>query len=245
MNQTSAESSSLTTRDRVAVLAAMIFPSIAVWFYFVGAAGAQQIQLFYGISKVIQFGFPVFWVLAIQRARPGLQRPSVRGLGISFGFGLLASAVALAFYFGYLRDSAAYASVPQRIAEKTRSMGAGEPIRFLALAAFISVVHSLLEEYYYRWFIYGQLRRWTGSRSAIWLSSLAFMAHHVILLGVFFGTAQVGLIAFLSLGVALGGAAWAWIYERCGALYGPWLSHLLVDVALMLIGYDAIWGLWR
>jgi hypothetical protein len=34
---------------------------------------------------------------------------------------------------------------------------------------------------------------------------------------------------------------WAAVYERTGCLYGPWISHLLVDAGIMWIGYD----LWR
>ena len=30
------------------------------------------------------------------------------------------------------------------------------------------------------------------------------------------------------------------LYERYGSLYGPWLSHLLVDCGIMFIGYDLI-----
>ena len=40
--------------------------------------------------------------------------------------------------------------------------------------------------------------------------------------------------------VAVGGAMWAWLYERTGSLLGPWLSHLLVDAAIFAIGYDLV-----
>ena len=47
----------------------------------------------------------------------------------------------------------------------------------------------------------------------------------------------------LSLGVAVGGAVWSWAYRRSGSLLGPWLSHILVDTGIMLIGYDLLRGL--
>jgi membrane protease YdiL (CAAX protease family) len=40
--------------------------------------------------------------------------------------------------------------------------------------------------------------------------------------------------------VALGGAVWAWMYERRGSLYGPWIGHFLVDAVIMYIGYDLV-----
>ena len=41
-------------------------------------------------------------------------------------------------------------------------------------------------------------------------------------------------------GVATGGAVWAWLYERTGSLWAAWLSHLLVDTAIMAVGYDLV-----
>ena len=38
--------------------------------------------------------------------------------------------------------------------------------------------------------------------------------------------------------VALGGGLWAWLYARSGSLFSPWLSHTLVDLGIMAIGYD-------
>ena len=40
--------------------------------------------------------------------------------------------------------------------------------------------------------------------------------------------------------VALALLAVAWLYRRSGSLVGPWLSHLLVDAGIMVIGYDLL-----
>jgi membrane protease YdiL (CAAX protease family) len=42
--------------------------------------------------------------------------------------------------------------------------------------------------------------------------------------------------------VALGGVIWCWHFQRSGGLLAPWISHLLVDAALMLVGYLLVWG---
>jgi hypothetical protein len=115
------------------------------------------------------------------------------------------------------------------------------PARYLLLAAFMSVVHSLLEEYYWRWFVFGGLRRCLPGSVAIVVSSLAFMAHHVIILVSYFpGNLPMALV--FSLGVAVGGAVWAWLYGRYQSLYAPWMSHLLIDAAIMAVGYDIAFG---
>ena len=74
---------------------------------------------------------------------------------------------------------------------------------------------------------------------ALLLSSLAFMGHHVIVLAHYF---PIGLTVLFSLAVAVGGAAWAWLYHRAGSLAAPWVSHLLIDAAIMVVGYDLAFG---
>ncbi len=100
------------------------------------------------------------------------------------------------------------------------------------------LAHSLLEEYYWRWFVFGQLRRLTTFLPAAVVSSLAFMAHHVVILAVYFPDYFVVAVLPFSLGIAVGGFVWAWLYERNGSVYAPWLSHLLVDAAIFVIGWD-------
>lgn len=113
-------------------------------------------------------------------------------------------------------------------------------MHFFALAAFYSCVHSLLEEYYWRWFIFGQLRRYIPLSLAIAFSSLGFMAHHVLLVANFLH--GYGPLTWIFSGaIAIGGAVWAWQYHRYRTLYAPWLGHFLIDAGLMWIGYD----LWR
>jgi hypothetical protein len=74
------------------------------------------------------------------------------------------------------------------------------------------------------------------------VSALGLTAHHVLVLGKFFGFDSAACWLF-SLCVAVGGAFWAWLYERYGSLLGPWASHLLVDAAIFLIGFDLVKGL--
>jgi membrane protease YdiL (CAAX protease family) len=73
---------------------------------------------------------------------------------------------------------------------------------------------------------------------AIVLSGLAFMAHHVFILYVYMPGYFLTAVVPFSLCVAGGGVVWAWLYDRSGSLYAPWLSHAVVDAGLFVIGYD-------
>jgi len=221
------------------------------WLYFVALAGQgsqvnDALRVAFGAGKAVQFLFPVayVWLLARQGLGEPLRLGPFRGGGfnVGLGSGLLVGLGILAVYAFWLRDSVLLASTPEKIFTKLQEFGFATPKRFVALALAISVVHSFLEEYYWRWFVFGRLRRYLPWGGAIALSSLGFMAHHVIVLGVYFPGRVWTLALPFSLGVAIGGAFWSWLYERTGSLAAVWVSHMFVDLAIMAVGFDMVWA---
>ncbi|MCA9150446.1 MAG: CPBP family intramembrane metalloprotease [Planctomycetales bacterium] len=225
----------------------MILPSIVTWIYFVSLAGdvSQSQQIAFGIGKAIQFAFPLAWVAVF--AREPLRRRSESasladtrtGLIWGFGSGVLIVLAMLGLYHLILSPNGYFDAANAQIIEKVRGFGVASRSSFFFLAAFYALVHSGLEEYYWRWFAFGQLDRLLGFGWAAIISSLGFMAHHVILLAVYFGWSSP-LTYFLSSCVAIGGLIWCWLYRRTGSLTGPWLSHLFVDAGIFLIGYEIV-----
>ncbi len=228
-------------RDACGLAFALGFPTLVTMLYFVwlteGPGGVQQAA--YGLGKVLQFAFPAFWVLAVQRRRLGLRLPGGAGLIEGATFGLAIFGTMMALYHLWLQPSGLLDPAIEPIRQKVASFGVRGPLGFFALGAFYSMAHSLMEEYYFRWFVFGQLRRLVSVPAAIVVSSLGFMGHHVVVLGTFFGYASP-LTWLFSLAVAVGGAAWAWLYHRSRSLYGPWLSHLIIDAAIYTIGYSIV-----
>ena len=227
----------LTTADWQAVALALMFPTVATWVYFVLLAGSPYAQAVYASGKLIQFAFPVCWVALWQRRRLRPAAPSSNGVGQGLALGLAVVAGMTALYYGYLKSSSIMETAPVEIAKKMVDFRVDSPAKYLALAAFISLLHSLLEEYYWRWFVFGQLRRSLPFSAAAVISSLGFMAHHVLVVGGFLKGYGAATWLF-SLCVAVGGVLWAWIYQRTRTLYGPWVSHLIIDACLMWLGYD-------
>ena len=223
-----------------ALVFAMLFPTLGTWLWFVVLSGHALMQPAFGVAKVLQFAFPVIWVMGVERVPIRPARPRARGIGLGLLFGLLVLGAMLTLYYSYLKTSRVLAGAPAEIGDKLTGLGVHSPWQFLALASFYSLAHSLLEEYYWRWFVFGRLSRISPLGLAIVLSSAAFMAHHVVVIGQYMKE-FVAATWFFSSCVGVGGAVWAWLFHRSGTLYGPWLSHLLVDAGLMWIGYD----LWR
>ena len=108
------------------------------------------------------------------------------GIGPGLLFGAAASGLILVAYFALLRGTGLLGPGPAEIRAKVGQLGLATPARFLALALFYSLAHSGLEEYYWRWFVFGRLRRLLPERTSIVLSSLAFTAHHIIVLAIYF-----------------------------------------------------------
>lgn len=219
----------------------MIFPSVAAWIYFFAFADSPRMPVIYAVCKVVQFAFPVAWIVLARLDRPVV--PSSPGLylvpGVFLGLGMV-SLMGVA-YLTVIRGSDLARVSSLRIAARIEAIGAAGPARFLALTLFLAVAHSFLEEYYWRWFVFGRLLKLGGIRIAGVVSSFAFASHHGLILYAFIGSGSYWwMILLLTLGVAAGGGIWAWLYARSGRLYAPWLSHALVDLGIMAFSYDLV-----
>ena len=237
-------------RSWFALVFAMLFPSAMAWVYFEalavppgerGSSAGPNVAVMaaYYAAKVVQFTFPLLWVWRWERGRRQHGEPGKRGMTLGVVFALAVGAVLLAVYHGLLRGGALLAKTPGLLQSKLAEFHADTPATFVVLALFICALHSFFEEYYYRWFIFDGLRDHMTFGPALVLSSLAFMGHHVIVLANYL---PAGPTVFFSLCIAVGGGVWAWLYQRTGSLLAPWLSHLLIDAAIMLVGYDLAFG---
>jgi membrane protease YdiL (CAAX protease family) len=222
---------------------ALIFPSIMGWLeYGFGPAGGAEdrpaTHVSYPIGQAIQFSLPVAFVVLTTGRLPRPAKPRLEGLGLALAFGLAVAAGTVLLYYVFLRDTSVFQDSPARIKSVLARFGADSPLGFVVFACFVTVPHSLLEEYYWRWFVFGQLRRLVARAWAIGLSSLGFAAFHVFPLNAYLSGHFFSAVLPFAACVAAGGAIWAWLYERTGSIYAPWLSHVIVDASLFVVGYD-------
>jgi membrane protease YdiL (CAAX protease family) len=225
------------------LVVAMVLPSLTTAVYFVGlaadTAGPNGVQLVaFAGGKVAQFVLPLLVVLLLQRRLPRPRRPRFDGLALGAGFGLLVVAAMFALYYGWLADSSILSSAPDRVWAKVTQLGLNyAPGIYWVVAAGYAVGHALFEEYYFRWFIFGQLRKLLPFAPAAVVASVAFMAHHVILLYVYLPGNFFRAAVPLSLCIAVGGLFWCWLYERTGTIYSAWVSHGIIDAAIFVLGW--------
>ncbi len=229
-------------------------PTLATVLYLHTADSTTTVQILYFASKALIFSFPAaWWLIGERRARAvsfssrGLadgenvaqfERPrelklaARADIALGVGSGALIGASLWCVYLVMFRDLID-ADV---LGERVRQFGMYE--HFLLYMMFLSIINSGLEEYYWRWFVFGRLRAKVGAPAAVVLSSLAFAAHHFVALHEFLGNAW--LAGLFSVVIAVGGAVWACHYHHTGRLWGVWVSHCIVDVAALSIGYHVL-----
>jgi membrane protease YdiL (CAAX protease family) len=222
----------------IALVIGLVFPSLVTWVYFDllhGSAPAVQ-QLAYTVGKTLQFALPLF--VAWRGWGGTWERPGPRGSGQLLGclFGLAVCGLIVLAFAWLVSGDAVEQQLLTAAQGKLSSLGLVSPSAFILLGVFYSICHSLLEEYYWRWFVFGRGRQVWGIAGALVFSSLGFMAHHILLLGYFLGFAEWRTYVFAA-AIAVGGAFWAWLYHRTDNLTASWLSHALVDAGIFGLGY--------
>jgi len=239
-----AESPSLK-RDAVVLAIALVVPSVMTWCEFMalpadGAPDKPMWQWLFLLAKAAQFVFPLAFMLMVDRGSFGWSRP--RGVDVMLGgaIGIVVGLGALGLYYLFLHGTPLLAQTGELVAHWLKDYGLATPGGFWTVAVFMAAVHAFLEEYYWRWFVFRLLCRHVSTPWAIAVSALGFMAHHVVILTHYLpGFFWLGVVPF-SLCVAVGGVIWAWLYQRSQSLLPNWLSHGLVDLALMTVGWDLV-----
>jgi membrane protease YdiL (CAAX protease family) len=245
--------------DWAALLFAIVFPSVVTIVYFQLLADVAPTiqQTAYAVGKTWQFGFPIAWVYAFYRSRlrrrPNAHDPATATSSqltnptsgrlidyiVAIAFGVLVVATMIILFYLVIKPSAAGERLIQMVREKIDSMGLDAIWKYVAVGCFYTVVHSFMEEYYWRWFVYDLAKKFCSALASNIVSSLGFAAHHVILLGFFFGWTSPWTYV-ISAAIAIGGMVWAGMYERDGKLGPPWISHAIVDAGIFTLGY-LIW----
>ena len=216
------------------LLPAMFLPFIGAFVYFIIASGTQFAMVLYTFVKIFTLVFPLFVLILIDRKLPVWRAFDFKRHLKSVPMGILtgtavSALILLVFFFTPLGDTVRLNSD----AIRTRVDGLGVLEYYIPFAIFLALAHSLLEEYFWRWFVFGRLRNYCSIRTAHCLAAVAFALHHYVILSAFF---PLWLTLFLGTCVGIGGLIWSLQYDHSKSLLGAWVSHALIDVAILFIG---------
>lgn len=227
----------LRRRRWLAFLPALVVPFVASFFYFVLFPGTAFGNGFYKGVKIFLLVWPVVATLVILREKMidrSREKRHFAGVLPGVGFGLLI--VALLFF---LLEATPLAQVldgnRDRIAGRIRDLGVAG--HFLWFALFISFLHSALEEFYWRWFVFGQAQKVMSLPLAYFVAAAGFASHHIVVLSQFF---PFGWALALGACVGIGGTVWCWLFYRYNSIFGAWVSHMIIDLGLMWVGWEVL-----
>ncbi|CAN5431273.1 hypothetical protein BH10PLA2_BH10PLA2_21470 [soil metagenome] len=192
-------------------------------------------QAIYGFCKIWLLGFPLVWLHFVERKPWSWSPPRQGGLLMGLLLGLLMGTIILTGY--WLLDSKRI-NLPQ-VRQLALRNGFGTKISFLGLALYLTLVNSLLEEYVWRWFVFRRTEEALGSWSAVLLAAAFFTIHHTVALSIQFGW-TITLLG--SLGVLISGLIWSGCYLRYRSVWPGYLSHILADAAIFLVGWRILFG---
>lgn len=208
----------------------LLIQFIGAYFYFVAFEGTNFSQIIYTLTKILIITWPIYWI--IKKEKTKLQKNNKLSiiLGILSGLAItiLILSVFTVFFEYFLQSS-------DEIIIKVQDFGITQ--YYVLFALFLSIIHSGIEEYYWRWFIFKGLQTRFKPMSAAIISSIGFASHHFIILSQFFNawiTIAFGTAVFLS------GLIWCYIHNKTNSSLGNWISHIFVDLAIMSIGYILI-----
>lgn len=105
---------------------------------------------------------------------------------------------------------------------------------FIFVALYISLINSLLEEFFFRGFAFLTLKKTTSRRTAYLFSAGAFSLYHVAIMTSWF-TPLLYILLIASLFVA--GILFNWLNEKNDNIYTSWLVHMCANFSINTIGF--------
>ena len=145
--------------------------------------------------------------------------------GLSLG---LVFSVSIFLFFYFFSDSIMDAG---QIRELLAVWNVGS-MNIVLFLFFMIVANSILEEVYWRGYIFSRLKGMTTTRNIILFTSLFYCSYHLITTLYIF---PVVYSLLLTLVVFIAGLIWGYLRDRYDSLAAPVISHLLADLSIMLV----------
>lgn len=152
-----------------------------------------------------------------------------RGFAVALMLGIGVYALIVGAYF-VIRPFFDFSGIAGKLTENagvTKS-------NFLYVSLYISFINSLLEEFFFRGFLFTNARKLSGRTFAYLFSALAFSLYHVAMM---LGWFNIWLNALVLIGLAVGGVIFNYLNEKFDCIYVSWLMHMFANFAINTIGF--------
>ncbi|MEM7010405.1 MAG: type II CAAX endopeptidase family protein [Verrucomicrobiota bacterium] len=193
---------------------ALSIPAVAAFVYFLTDIPPAAAQSFYAGAKIFLVVWPVIaWLKILPKQQRALPKNPNRAK--SAVWGLISGALIVGAIVVVMQTPIAdqVNAIKPLIEEKGEQLGFLN--YFIPFALIMSLIHSALEEYYWRGFVAGRLATAMKPVVAHLIAAAGFAAHHYIVVYVYFPESPI-LFLFFGTCVGIGGFIWSEIYQRTG-----------------------------
>ncbi len=222
------------SRSLIALLISVPFTSIGAFMSLWVAPGIVG-QTTLVICQIWLFCLPIIWLLKIEGKPVIISRPKMLDWITGITIGLIMFCLILAIYWLFLRS---WINV-NLVRDRLQTVADIDRQAFILGGAYFILINALIEEYFWRWFVYSRCEELLAREIAVPLSALFFTLHHVVGLAAFTDW-RVTLIG--SLGVFVAGVVWSEYYRRYRSIWSNYFSHAIADLALHIVAWQVFFG---
>jgi uncharacterized protein len=184
------------------------------------------------LSKIIFFAIiPIIYIKLIKKsnivAELNLRHLDRKRLKLGFIFGTASFLIVLAAYVIF-KGVIDLNSITSDLQEKNITA-----VNFIFIGLYVTLGNSLLEEFFFRGFIFLNLYNLKKEKLAYFYSSVLFGFYHI---GIFKAWFNIWLILLCLVGLITVGFIFNWLNTKSKNFINSWLVHIFADSAIILIG---------
>jgi len=212
------------------VPAASLGVAIALYI-FPGTVG----QTVFSVTKVWLLALPLVWWLLLEQGKLVWQWPQQRELLAGTLLGLLMFGIIVGAYWLIGQ----HLINPANVQAKAQQVGITSSYVYLVGAIYFTLINSLIEEFIWRWFVQSKCEVLIPGTVSILLCALLFTLHHILALAAY---TELPIVILGSLGVFVAGVCWSWCYRNYRSIWSSYLSHILADLAIAIVGWEILFS---
>ena len=105
---------------------------------------------------------------------------------------------------------------------------------FMFVALYVSLVNSMLEEFFFRGFVFGNVKQSYSRKAAYLYSSFLFAAYHVTMMVGWFPTI---ILVLVIASLMVGGMIFNYLNEKYDTILVSWFVHMFANFSINTIGF--------
>lgn len=215
-----------------------LLPGLTTLIYF--QADPPSNQILYVFGKLFYLSLPLYFYFKTRKFP--WKFSSLEGqkalILLAFTLAVFFSALIMASWIGWA--SPLFMTLGENLSLKLQDFGLRSSLGFWGVAIFTSFLNSFMEEIYWRWAAIEKLTPLWGKTATVLLTAFFFSFHHIAALHSYLGWSYFSTTLAFSFATSIGALFWSWLYLKTKNLFWCWVSHILIDISIMYIGYQIL-----